>query len=218
MQDFHFNISGLLRLHLIGATSAEALAVQRQIGCSCAAASETGADLTIRWVDRLITQGRVRILGDHDVAYTDNAFMLLRGKHKRRVRVQIPFDTAGSSCEIVCERGATSVPLLVPIINLTMLGKGIVPVHASAFAYEGCGVLAAGWSKGGKTETLLSFLAQDAEYIADDWVYIDQQGQLFGIPEPVRLRPWHLDGLPKIRRRIGWANRLRLAALGQGEN
>jgi len=49
------------------------------------------------------------------------------------------------------------VPHLLAVINLTALAKGVLPLHASAFTYRGLGVLATGWAKGGKTETLLEF-------------------------------------------------------------
>jgi hypothetical protein len=128
----------------------------------------------------------------------------------------IRFESRGrtaATAEITCETDVKAVPLLVPIINLTLLAKGIVPIHASAFVYQGQGVLAAGWSKGGKTEALLSFMAAGAQYIADDWVYITPEGRLYGIAEPVRLRAWHLDGLPQFRRRIPLLRRARLRLL-----
>jgi hypothetical protein len=205
-----FDLHGLVGIRLLDATPAEADAVERQVGPIRRALARE-PDLTIRWVDRIEAASPLRVLGDYDAAYSNDAFFLLRGKHKSRLRVQIPFDAVGGRCQIVCEHGAAAVPLLVPIIHLTMLAKGIVPIHASAFVYQGRGVLAAGWSKGGKTEALLSFLARGAQYVADDWVYISPDGRwLYGIPEPLQLRGWHLDDLPSFRGRIEWRDRLRL--------
>ncbi len=62
-------------------------------------------------------------------------------------------------CEIVCERGRARVPLLTANVNLVVLGNGALPLHAAAFRFDGTGVLVTGWSKGGKTETLLAFMA-----------------------------------------------------------
>jgi len=73
------------------------------------------------------------------------------------------------------------------------------------------GVLVTGWSKGGKTETLLAFAANGAEYIGDEWVYISPDGQrMWGIPEPVRVWDWHLADLPQYWKRIKRSERTRL--------
>ena len=71
---------------------------------------------------------------------------------------QIPFEQIGEKCEIVCEQGTFGIPLLHYIINLTFLKKKYLPMHASAFSYNNQGALIIGWSKGGKTEALFSFI------------------------------------------------------------
>ena len=214
MSVIDFDLHGLLGIRLLDATPREAQAVGQQLGLSPTTLT-TAPEIVIRWIDGFPTSS-LHVIGDHEAGYNQDAFFLLRGKHQARCRVQIPFESIGRVAgvtEIVCERGVTGVPLLVPIINLTLLGKGIVPIHASAFVYQGQGVLAAGWSKGGKTEALLSFMARGAEYVADDWVYVTPERQLYGIPEPIRLRAWHLDELPQFRRRVTLLARARLRTL-----
>src|SRR3989304_4848799 len=49
---------------------------------------------------------------------------------------------------------------------------GALPMPSSAFAYNGTGVFATGWSKGGNSETLLAYMPQGDSYIGDEWVYI----------------------------------------------
>ncbi|HEX6383135.1 MAG TPA: hypothetical protein VF177_00560, partial [Anaerolineae bacterium] len=149
-----------------------------------------------------------------DAGFTDDAFLVLRSKHKARACVQIPFDQIGGQCEIICERGLPAVPFLIPIINLTALGKGALPMHASAFTYEGSGVLVTGWAKGGKTETLLAFIANGAEHVGDEWIYISQDGQrMYGIPEPIRIWDWHLKEMPAYRTQLSRGERIRLKGL-----
>jgi hypothetical protein len=156
----------------------------------------------------------MRYLGVEEAAFTDDAFFVLRGKHKASVKVQIAFEQIGRQCEIVCERGLPAVPLLIPILNLTVLANGALPLHAAAFTYNGTGVLSTGWSKGGKTETLLAFMAQGAEYIGDEWVYLGADGQaMYGIPEPIRVWDWHLQYLPHYRARVSRGDRARLRTL-----
>src|SRR5215211_113168 len=50
-----------------------------------------------------------RYLGLADAAFTDDAFLVLRGRHKSRVRVAVPLHRIGTGCEIVCERGLSAV-------------------------------------------------------------------------------------------------------------
>src|SRR5918997_82180 len=73
--------------------------------------------------------------------------------------------------------------IVIRFVNLTALAKGALPLHAAAFTYRGTGVVVTGWAKGGKTETLLGFMAAGAEYVGDEWVYLDANGRhVHGIP------------------------------------
>jgi len=126
----------------------------------------------------------------------------------------IPFADIGGTCEITCDRAASQVPLLVPIVNLTALGKGYLPLHASAFGMSGGGAIAAGASRGGKTGTLLAFMAHGASYIGDDWVYVAPDGAtVFGLPGVMEVRHAYLQALPQYRARLDPRERWRLRAL-----
>lgn len=189
-----FDLHGIVGIRLLDATSSDIAAVRKQLGPIQNPLSRT-PDILIRFVDRISLSSTVRYLGVDDAGYTDDMFLVFRGKHQARVSVQIPFHQIGTDqFQIVCERGLPAVPLLIPILNLTVLSKGALPLHASAFNYNGKGVLTTGWSKGGKTETLLAFVANGAEYIGDEWVYISNDGRhMYGIPEPIRVWHWHLQ-------------------------
>lgn len=194
-----FNLHGLVGIRLLNPTPEDVAAVQRQLG-PIQGAIQDEPNITIRFVDKLHTSGRVRYLGLDEAGFTDDAFLILRSKHKSKARVQIPLNQVGKRCELVCESGLSAVPLLIPIVNLTVLNHGALPLHASAFTYNGIGVLTTGWSKGGKTETLLAFMDQGAHYIGDEWVYITADGKhIYGIPEPIRVWDWHLQELPRYR-------------------
>jgi hypothetical protein len=208
-----YDIHGLAGIRLIGASRREVAAVTRQLGPLQSPLSGD-PDITVRFVDQLPASSRIRYLGLDDSGFTDDAFLVLRGRHKSRARVKIPFERIGKGCEIVCERGLLQVPLLIPILNLTILGKGALPLHASAFTYRDTGFLATGWSKGGKTEALLAFMSMNASYVGDEWVYLSTDGnRMHGIPEPVRIWDWHLDSLPRYRRVVGGAARTKLRLL-----
>jgi hypothetical protein len=104
--------------------------------------------------------------------------------------------------------------MLLAIVNVTMVAKGALPLHASAFEYQGVGALATGWAKGGKTETLLAFTARGARYIGDEWVYLSgNSDQMYGIPEPIRLWSWHFEEMPQYRALLRRSERFKLKSL-----
>ena len=209
-----FDLHGLVGIRLINASPREVATITRQVG-PIQRPLDREPDIMITFVDRLPTSSRIRYLGVDEAAFTDDAFLILRSKHKARAKVQIPFDQIGGKrCEIVCERGLPAVPLLIAIINMTVLSKGALPLHASAFNYQGMGVLTTGWSKGGKTETLLAFTSRGAEYVGDEWIYITADGgRMYGIPEPIRVWDWHLQHLPQYWRLVKRSDRIRIRAL-----
>jgi hypothetical protein len=214
MAQFDFDLHGYFRLRLENATEKEASVVTRQLGPIAAPVSGQ-PDLTVRFVDALPDGPDLQYIGLNDAAYTPDAFYVLKGKQKSRVKVMIPFEKIGQNAEIVCERGINNIPLLIPLLNLTMLSKGILPMHASAFTYQGQGALVTGWAKGGKTEILLAFMARGASYVGDEWIYLCPDGtKMLGIPEPIRVWDWHLNSLPNFRARLKRKDRIRLQSLG----
>lgn len=208
-----YDLHGLAGVRLIDASPSDVAAVTRQLGpIQKPLAREP--DIRIRFVDRLVIDSPVRLLGLDDAGFTDDAFLVLRSKHGAPAKVSIPFEQIGGRCEIVCERGLPAVPLLIPILNLTVLSNGALPLHAGAFVYKQTGILTTGWSKGGKTEALLAFMSRGAAYVGDEWVYISADGRhMYGIPEPIRVWDWHLNDLPNYRALLGRGARSRLRLL-----
>jgi hypothetical protein len=213
-----YDLHGIVGVRLLDAGASEERLVTRQLG-PIRAPLDREPDIVIRFVDRLDLGGPLRLLGLDDVGFTSDAFLVLRGKQKTRARVIVPLDRVGGRCEIVCERGLAAVPHLVAIVNLTALAKGALPLHASAFLWNGTGVLATGWAKGGKTEALLAFLTEGACYVGDEWVYLLGDGsRMFGIPEPIRVWDWQLRDVPWLQERLTRAERARLAGLRAASN
>jgi hypothetical protein len=208
-----FDLHGLAGVRLLGASPTDAAAVGRQLGLA-QASLDREPDIVIRFVERLSLRSPVRQVGLGEAAFTDDAFLVLRSKHKTPARVEIDFTQIGDAAEIVCESGLPAVPFLIPILNLTVLARGALPLHASAFVHQGTGVVATGWTKGGKTEALLAFAARGAEYVGDEWVYVDADGsRVHGIPEPIRIWGWHLRQLPQYEALVSSADRTRLRAI-----
>jgi hypothetical protein len=208
------DLHGLLAIGLVDAGRSEVRAIARQLGpLPHVDGVGRDPDITIRFVDRIEVKGPLRLLG-REAAYGEDEFLVLRGRRKTTVRVKIPVADIGTTpLEIVAERGLTAVPYLLPIVMLTLLSKGIVPVHASAFVADGRGTLVTGWAKGGKSEALLAFADHGATYVGDEWVFVTADGAtMAGLPEPMRLWDWQLAMVPRLRRQIGVGRRARLGA------
>ncbi|MGZ6642067.1 MAG: hypothetical protein ACXVFT_09550 [Solirubrobacteraceae bacterium] len=208
-----YDLHGLAGIRILDATPRDAAVVDRQLG-PIRATLDRVPDIVVRFVDRLDAGAPMRLLGVDDAGFTEDAFLILRSRHKSRARVRIPMEQVGAPCEIVCERGIAGVPLLIAVLNLTVLARGALPLHASAFVHDDRGVVICGWSKGGKTEAVLAAMARGARFVGDEWVYVAGDGtRVYGLPEPMRLWDWHLDQLPAVRARIARQDRARLAGL-----
>lgn len=207
-----FDLHGIVGIRVLDALPQDVETITRQIG-PLVAPLDREPDITVRFVDDLPDPGRMTYAGWPDSAATDEDFYLLRGKDGVAARTLLPMDAVGGRCEIVCERRARHVPHLLAVINLTALTKGVLPLHASAFTYRGAGVMATGWAKGGKTETLLAFAARGARYVGDEWIYLTPDGGMHGVPEPIRLWHWHVEQLPELSAGLSPVTRARLRAL-----
>jgi hypothetical protein len=153
-------------------------------------------------------------LGVDDAWFNDDSFLVTGAEHQTNLRVKIPFEEIGGQCEIVCERGLSVVPLLIPIINLTALSKGAIPLHASAFNYKGIGIITTGWPHGSKTGALLGFMEKGATYIGDDLVYLTEDGShMYGLPQSITVRHRYLQDLPRYRVLVGRSDRTRLRSI-----
>jgi len=208
-----YDLHGIVGVRVVGTSARDVAAVNRQLG-PIQARLDRDPDITIRFVDRLSLRSRLRYVGLDDAGFTDDEFLVVRRRPRRRAYVRFPFDELGGACEIMCESGISAVPHLIATINLTALAKGFLPLHASAFTYRGTGALVTGWAKGGKTEVLLGYMANGAEYVGDEWVYVDPDGKsMYGIPEPITIWDWHLDDLPRYRALIERRDRWRFRAI-----
>ncbi len=206
-----YDIHGLVGIRLINPSPEDAKAVAKQLGPMQSHLTRD-ADITIRFIRKLFTPD-LKYLGVNMAGFNEDGFYVLFNK-KAKTKVRIPFEQIGRPCEIVCESGLQAVPLLIPILNLTLIAKDCIALHASAFFYNQMGVLVTGWSKGGKTEALLAFANQGAKYIGDEWIIMTADGEkMYGLPEPIRVWDWHLEYLPQVRRRIKISTLLLFAAI-----
>ncbi|MDH4280001.1 MAG: hypothetical protein OEW83_18170, partial [Acidimicrobiia bacterium] len=207
-----FDLAGMVRVRVIGGDAQVAL-VGRQLGLP--RTEPVGEpDLTVRFTDDVVQGEAVRYLGLDEAAFTDSRFLHLRAKAKARAMVHLPFDEIGKGMVISCEPNLPAVPLLIPLLAVTALHRGLVPLHAGAIQWRGAGIVFTGWSKSGKTETLIATTAAGADYVGDEWCYLDPaRSTVVGIPEPVTLWSWHLRRFPSLRDQVPNLTRQRMRLL-----
>lgn len=209
-QTVDFNIRNIVRIRLVNASEKDIKAVINQIGdvrCN----TEGTADITVKFFDQLET-GKLNLLGLNG-AFDEHHYYILRSS-KAPCVVRFPFEQLGEeSCEISCQSGLRSVPLLLAAINLSLIAKNYLPLHASAFEYGGIAHTVMGWAKGGKTETMLAFANHGSYYIADEWTVFSPKGEVFGIPEPIRLWDWHIRQIPHLQPLIKGKKKLIFATI-----
>jgi len=199
-QVIDYDLHGIVGVRLVNPSESDAMAVANQLG-PLLGSLQRNPDIIIRF-ERELPIGSMIYLGLDSAGFTKDGFYVLRSS-KAPAKARIPFEKIGNACEIVCESGLRSVPLLLAIINFTFLKKDFVPLHASGFVFNGIGGLVTGWAKGGKTEALLAFANHGAQYVGDEWLILSRDGeQMYGIPEPIRLWDWQLKYIPRLRTKI----------------
>lgn len=208
-----FTLQNLIRIRLINPTEYDISRIRNKLGLEPEPFDPTEqADITIEYHDR-ITTGDLTLLGQDSSGYDEKHFYILNVRNKA-TKVLIPFDQVGSRLHIQAEKGVRHVPLLNHIVNFRLIAKGYIPVHASAFVYNGHGILVPGWKTGGKTEALLSFASHGALYVGDEWVVISGDGRtMFGIPGPTSIKDWQFQYLEKLLPKIALQDRLKFKTI-----
>lgn len=200
IQPLDFDINGIVGIRVLEALPVDVHRLVNQFGIYQAPLNRE-PDITLRFKNDLSPQSII-YLGLRSTAFTERDFYILENK-KGKLIARIPFEDIGNPCEIVFVSGNSSMELLFDIIKLTFLRKNYIPIHASAFHFKGIGVLVAGWTKGGKTEALLSFVNQGADYVGDELVFLSKDGEImFGIPIGVTLWDWQFKYIPRLLPRI----------------
>jgi hypothetical protein len=104
-----------------------------------------------------------------------------------------------------------------PALQLAVAGHGAVAVHGSAVVADGRGIVVAGWSEAGKTETALALVEEGASFLSDKWTLVFGDGSLACFPISIGVRRWLLRYAPTLRQRLPRAARLQFAAAAAGE-
>lgn len=207
-----FDLHDIVGIRLINPAPNNVIYLDRQLGRSRTPISRE-PDIVIEFVEDTPNNDPSYFLGSKEFAFTKDTFFIFTGK-QRKARFIVPFDQIGRQCRIVSFGANIPVTLLLDIINFTALAKGVIPVHATAFSYKNIGFLSTGWSGSGKTGALLSFMAQGARFVSSEHVFISSDGRVMhGIPQPIRLKEWHLRSLPGYKNALKSGQKRRLQAI-----
>lgn len=107
-----------------------------------------------------------------------------------------------------------ALPYLRTVMQVALLDRSAAALHAAAVELDGSGLVVAGWSETGKTETALAFMEDGARFLSDKWVVLGDDGVLHTFPIGVGVRRWVLAYLPRLRASLPGPARAQFAAAG----
>ncbi len=102
--------------------------------------------------------------------------------------------------------------LVRPALQIGLLRRGHVAIHATGVELGGGGVAVAGWSESGKTETALALMERGAGFLTDKWTVVGADGTLSAFPIGVGVRRWVLPDLPRLRAALPRGSHVQFAA------
>ena len=156
-----------------------------------------------------------RDAGDGRLTATDGErfYVIVRG-----ARCALPPPAGPVPARFECESGfpvgRAFARLARPALQVALHARGALAVHSAAVSIDGRGVLVAGWSESGKTETALALVEQGASFVSDKWTVVGEDATAAAFPITVGVRGWVLEHLPRLQAALGALPRARLAVAG----
>lgn len=132
-------------------------------------------------------------IGRDDAVWTDDDRLTVRAGGGW-ASLREPADDRSVEVEVEVSEGVDDPGLCAGLVQLALLRRGCVPLHAAAFRVGGRLVAAGGWSGGGKTAALLAMVRAGAEPAAGEWIYLRSDGRIGFGAHAVRVRAAHLRG------------------------
>ncbi|MCH8050467.1 MAG: hypothetical protein IIC86_00425 [Chloroflexi bacterium] len=196
--DFH----GILGLRLIDPKPSFAKWISAELKPLATSASSIDPDVSVVRASASVTsdaQFHLGNAGDYQECVYSDSELWVRSDGEF---LNIPFEALGKRCEIQYTRGFAARRAwryVRPILQIGLLEKGSLAVHASSMIYRDKGILFAGWAESGKTETLLGFLMDGASMISDKWTIVSELGDtIHSFPSRITMRDWVPRYLPEI--------------------
>lgn len=101
-----------------------------------------------------------------------------------------------------------------PVLQIGALDRDSVVLHSASVVVDGAGVIVAGWSETGKTETALALIERGALFLSDKWTVVRPDGTIAVFPISVGVRRWVLPYLPRLRSSLPAAARAQFMVAG----
>lgn len=83
-------------------------------------------------------------------------------------------------------------------IRRRLAEEGFGLIHASGVQLDGRTFLCPAWRSAGKTNTLLALLAAGGDYLSDDRLWVNADGNVRGYPLSVNLQPHNVESFPGV--------------------
>ena len=116
--------------------------------------------------------------------------------------VRIDFEAIGqSTCHVTCDVNFNQYFLSIImeyLVHFYMVKKEAVFCHSSAFKVDGSVILCPAWRNVGKTNLLLAFLKDGAEYISDDWSVLHSDATIRSLAKRIQLLHYNFDAYPEL--------------------
>ena len=100
------------------------------------------------------------------------------------------------------------------LVQLGLLRRGVLPVHAGLARDGDRLIAAAGWSGGGKTAALLALRRLGFAIEAAEWFHVRSDGGVVAARHRIRVRAAHLRAWRAVGATLPWHRRLAVTALG----
>jgi len=212
-----FELTGGVAVSLDGFDKAAMTYARGQMDPYCQLPGDGSADIVL--------QGRThsgaplldvqKAAGDRLVTASDgHALWLVDGE----LACSIPVEPSDRPIRLVVDSGFSLSrvfgELVRPALQLAMLYHDAVAVHSTAVEIDGGGIVVAGWSESGKTETALALMEAGASFLSDKWTVLDRRGRLSAFPIGVGVRRWVLPYLPRLRAGLPPTARAQLRVAG----
>jgi len=133
------------------------------------------------------------------VAYDDQG-VVLRDPQNHVMRIDY-YNIGSKKCRVICDKNFNPhffAIIMECLIHFNLLKKDTILCHSSAFQVNGKTVLCPAWRNVGKTNVLLSFLLNGANFIEDDWCAVQNNGTVYSLPKRLNLLYYNFIEYPEL--------------------
>jgi len=166
--------------------------------------NDLSADVLIRFVDHL--NGDDELLIEPFARQGGGRFFYV-DKYGNKAIVPLENMATSKPLEILVEKTVLPSLFYEVIIRMTirhlLLQKGITFVHASGISIEGQGIIFPAWGGTGKTNIVIQFLQDGADYLGDDLVLVSSDDKIYAFPESITMFDYNFKMFPEYKAQLG---------------